>query len=1666
MNSLESEATPRAPKDFVHDCLHTLERDFRHALLLALAEWQDLPIATDETFEAIGRLQRPSWGAWNGLLNAFATARKRWMQEGSNEVKSRLQNLKAVEALLALRRRVVPAELVEPLQALAKRLRVPLTRRSRWAVLFSLPIVLRNRIAHDAPSVEDWWKAVAEELSPLNAYHAEHAPLALGMPSGPWPSPWFLENEDGLWSFNGFEKDYTPIFVSPRGLSQHRPDLSVSLFESFQKLLGQHQARKEDFRSLLGKLAPEDLKGLMMGDYLVGALVGEGGYATVHLGRQLSTGRKVAVKVLRGGLSEDAQERFRQEARLLGLLDHPHIVKVLDAGSEIWSAPRQFSLTGEQWFVDHFKDGARRRHFLVLEWLDGETLEAHVSRRAKKAATPDALLSEWFAQAASALGAVHASGLIHRDVKPSNFMISGGALKLMDFGIARSQSEDRTLLTETGAAIGTRPYMSPEQLIAKDAESEVGPLSDLYSLCATFYELFTGRRLYDHNRKSADAVRIDKVGGRPPPRMRALRRGLSWEIEALVMGGLECEASDRPSSMPLLEADIRRAVAFLPLTYRRPSPLRRGRLFYRRHRLLANTVAGFLCLVALLTGLYIGSLKAEQARTDRQRLEALREKERAEKGERIALEAMGTLVYDVSQELNHIPGLQLRQMRTRFLKKVGGLLKELEPSALRKDNVSVNAASARIEIGRIRKVHGDLDGALAAFNECLAISRKLAAGDRASQTFQSNLTTALMSVGGVLQLQGKNDEALRAYSEVLNIQRQLLKEAPGTPRYQWGLAQALEEVGSLELLRVENQAALKAFEECIAIKRRLLKSGKSPADRKLSFALSLPELGEARKIAGDLPAAGRAFKESIDILRQLEKRDPKNYGIQTSLATSISRLAEIRQAQGNTLEALEAYEQSLAIQRRVAAADPTNTLNRRNLSVQLNTIGKALIANQEFAKAQKGFEESLAIARDLARLDPTDQVAKRDLCTSLMRLGECRNFLGDFKRSVACLEEAEKIGRGLVASNGDDLGNRRLLSVALYYLGESLSTKGDWQRALEIFVESLGIDRRLARADPENARAQRDLAMSLSRVAGLHLRQRRLPEARPLLEEALTIFRRLSKRDPSDVQYRNDIANVLARLGDLKMFEGDSEGARALIGQSLAIVRSIAEAEPGNSWAQSSYVGTLGKLGLVFLVEGKFDEGLETSLKALASCRPLAKGDPDNLGLQHSLSRVLHQVGDLHSLRRDPKKALAAHEEGLGIDRRIASKDRNNPQYMKALDSSLSKVIDLRQINGDLQGSVEARKERLDVLRRLVSWSPNDVDALQDLAMLLGALSIAQRGAGRHEQAINTIKECLAIDRRLLASKPGDPQIRYRIVAGHVSLCEAFRGLKRQSEALRTLEEGLVICREEVARRPEDFMFEYGLFSGLQLAARLCVELGDLEGAEKNHTESLARVRRFAAHNSENPLAKNSLASVLALFGDFLRQGGRLKRASAYLEEAIEILETLAPQSERAAQELRAHRKVLQETRNALIARGDRGELGDTRTAADHLALARANVKRGEDLLAFEHYRKHIALSDNNPKTRDLYLAARTAARAAAKADGERAKEVKAQALSWLKAWFKRAQNQFKVLLDLAREADASPQELESQQQFSDSLFEAQRDEPDFEILRSEPDFQALFSEK
>ncbi len=277
--------------------------------------------------------------------------------------------------------------------------------------------------------------------------------------------------------------------------------------------------------------APEPGPGSIIdGAYRLNRVLSQGGMGTVYEAIQLRLNRRVAVKIMAAELTEnpDAMARFRREVKVTAQLAHPNVVQLLDYGSTTSGQP-----------------------YLVTEFLEGEDLEQRLERVSQM------LLSSvlpLLRQMVSALAAIHAKGIVHRDFKPGNVLLLqiDGAIdfvKVVDFGISKIRNSD-TKLTKSSTMIGTPEYMSPEQALGR--VDDVDHRSDQWALACTVWRMLCGHAPFTGNHIN---VLIDRVVNEDPPRLLDLAPHVVPQVEKVLRRAMAKRQSQRfPTVMAFLRA--------------------------------------------------------------------------------------------------------------------------------------------------------------------------------------------------------------------------------------------------------------------------------------------------------------------------------------------------------------------------------------------------------------------------------------------------------------------------------------------------------------------------------------------------------------------------------------------------------------------------------------------------------------------------------------------------------------------------------------------------------------------------------------------------------------------------------------------------------------------------------------------------------------------------------------------------------------------------------------------------------------------------------------------------------------------------------------------------------------------------------------------------------
>jgi eukaryotic-like serine/threonine-protein kinase len=381
------------------------------------------------------------------------------------------------------------------------------------------------------------------------------------------------------------------VLLTPAERAQWLEDVcgsDLELRQRIERLIAAHEsAEQATVEEPWAEAVPEFIDG-----YRIIRAVGEGGMGIVYEAQQEQpVRRRVAIKAVKPGMdSRQVIARFHMERQALAAMDHPYVAKVFDAGH---------MPSGRPYFVMEFVDGVP-----LLQYCDTNSFS--IRQRI-----------ELFISICQAVQHAHHKGVIHRDLKPGNVLVTSEfdtpMPKIIDFGIARAVSPDeRADMTQTvaGLRIGTPAYMSPEQ--AGRAGLDVDTRTDVYSLGVILYELLTGVLPADPGEGSVSDFLPRLANGELKAERPSTRKPLASDLDWIVLKAIEADRDRRYETPIALAEDLQRHLEGRPVVARPPTLAYRARKFIRRNRV--SVVAATLAMIAILSGVTAGAVGLVRAR--------------------------------------------------------------------------------------------------------------------------------------------------------------------------------------------------------------------------------------------------------------------------------------------------------------------------------------------------------------------------------------------------------------------------------------------------------------------------------------------------------------------------------------------------------------------------------------------------------------------------------------------------------------------------------------------------------------------------------------------------------------------------------------------------------------------------------------------------------------------------------------------------------------------------------------------------------------------------------------------------------------------------------------------------------------------------------------------
>jgi serine/threonine-protein kinase len=979
---------------------------------------------------------------------------------------------------------------------------------------------------------------------------------------------------------------------------------------------------------------PAGVEPRCIGEFELLSRIGQGGMGTVYRAWQPSLGRQVALKRLIKFGDPKAQQRFQREIRVLGSVEHPHLVKIFTSGSDgddqffameliegtdlgdvcsLLQNATAAEVDQTQWqaAVSTACQQARTREHSISESrhegcrpleaappqpsgdsdgresrvrpagaahdMESASGSAHTDPVAvindhsvpDKPAAPTAAAAssrsrrgaplgsrgyiehvvEIVRQVAQATHALHEHGVVHRDIKPGNIMLTEeGHAVLMDLGLAQLADDAEGRMTRTGQFVGTVRYASPEQLLSV---MRLDRRSDVYSLGATMWELLTLRAMFGADDQMPIPDLMLKVQSVDPERPRRFNPRIPTDLQAIVLKCLEKDRSRRYATAGDLAADLARWQSGEPVL---AQPASLGYMlgkYVRRHR---GKVAAALTLLLLIVAgsaaafLWVNAARRE-AITANQRLRDANEEVRqsrdvAQQQADLALRTLEGVIFDIQRKLDNVPAAQEAQ-RSMLETALDGL-KRVARSVDSVAALDRNALVAHHDLGDIFFRVGGPDGTEQArqqFARSLALAERLAAAAPRDPQALRDLAVMHSKMGNVQTRLGTPDEAQKHYRESLEIRGRLAALQPDDSQVQRDLSVAHNKLGDVYLQLGTTEQAREHYGKSLAIRELLAKSNPNDPMGQRDLAVSYFNLGDIQVRLGSTKQAHECFQKYEAICERLALAEPQDARAQRDLALAYSRLSDLDLLLGTMEPARQRCQKCLEVFERSAAADPNDAQTLRGLAMAHLKLGDAFWQSAAAEQAGEHYQRYCDISERLAASDPSNTLAQRNLATAYIRLGDVELVRESTNEARRCFEKCQEITERLAVADPENTGTQWQLAILYSRLGDVDLQAGALQQALANYQKSMGTCERLAASDAQNAEARRAVAIGNFKLGDAHLRLAATEPARAHYQKYLEISQQLAKADPSNAQLTLDIAIGFCKLGQVS--ERDKEDPQA-----------------------------------------------------------------------------------------------------------------------------------------------------------------------------------------------------------------------------------------------------------------------------------------------------------------------------------------------------------------------------------------------------------------------------------------------------------------------------------------------------------------------------------------
>ena len=693
-----------------------------------------------------------------------------------------------------------------------------------------------------------------------------------------------------------------------------------------------------------------------VGAYRLVRPLASGGMGTVYEAERKDPHRRVALKIMRTGLSSPASEaRFRFEVEVLASLQHPSIAQMYETGVHVEQSNGRRELP---WFAMEYVESAAS----ITEWARGRDIRERV---------------DLLAEVCDAVHHGHVNGVLHRDLKPDNILVDrAGRPKVIDFGVARATDCDvaaTTMRTSAGEIVGTLAYMSPEQLAGR--RQALDTRSDVYSLGVVLFQILTGELPYSLDGCDLMEIvqRVHSTVPRCPPTLPA-------ELRTIVLKCLAKEPERRYDSAAALASDLRHYLAHEPIEAHPPSLTYQLRLFARRNRLMvASALLVFLVSVsaAVVSLVFLGQARRAEA-------EAVRRSNDVRSLFEALLQRSVDTTVTFAPRVSRLPGgaaLTIRMIEATIRD-----LRVLQEQAQGDAEVLRQIAEAYLHLGQVQGDYtapnqlGDRAAARRSYAHALEISSRLNAAHPDDDEIVLVHVEALVRVAKLESAVREFGEAGPRFEQALALARELYARRPDSVNYMALLIRTESRASEHYHRTGEGERAWRHQDRHLALALEAYE--RWPTQCRLTLVAAQHAHAQRKLVAGDAEAGRRHYLAARPVIEELVASEPENVRYRLERAYNFLHLGGCEYNLGNWAAAIEQIEIARGIYEGLTADDPANLAIPKKLGLTHAQLGHTY------------YEQS--------RADGLDAAARREFL---------RQATDSFERSWQTFAELEQRGK-------------------------------------------------------------------------------------------------------------------------------------------------------------------------------------------------------------------------------------------------------------------------------------------------------------------------------------------------------------------------------------------------------------------------------------------------------------------------------------------------------------------------------------------------------------------------------------------------------------------------------------------------------------------------------